>query len=427
MRGSKPGERRGGRQKGTPNKKTAYVRAVMAAHAANENVSPLDVMLAVMRDPHVALATRVKMALKALPRLHAKATPRPAGASWHGEEKPRQGGNNKGGKAGTNPAPESTLDANVGRRDQNLSASQSLNGNQNLMPLDFLLAVIKDAKTPAALQMKAATATLPYTHPKQSNRAKHPTIVPDRFGFAVDPALAKKLRNKVARLAQLRRRRNLPPAKRKAIRRLGHETDTLIAALQCADPFLYNDKHATEDRERLEWLWRKRRSRAKLSPIEDAAHAHIHARHTAYITGPEPRARVRLESLRQRHRLHRMANHPALSPWERGEMKYLATLYPRQLHKFDPDFLERESLFSMAVFDEDGYPCECRRALASPLHDLAMHQASGEFNDNPSRLDGGPLQDAGPVPDSGPLADDRPLQDSAPSQCNEHVHPEDPV
>ena len=70
MRGSRPRERRGGRKKGTPNKKTAYVRAVMAAHSANPNVCPMDVMLAVMRDPHVALDIRVRMALKALPHLH---------------------------------------------------------------------------------------------------------------------------------------------------------------------------------------------------------------------------------------------------------------------------------------------------------------------------------------------------------------------
>src|SRR5215831_2802542 len=72
MRGSRPGERRGGRKKGTPNKKTAYVRAVMAAHAASPKVTPIDVALAVMRDPHVALEMRVKTALKALPHLHLK-------------------------------------------------------------------------------------------------------------------------------------------------------------------------------------------------------------------------------------------------------------------------------------------------------------------------------------------------------------------
>ena len=35
----------------------------MAAYSANPNITPMDVMLAVMRDTHVALEMRVKMAL----------------------------------------------------------------------------------------------------------------------------------------------------------------------------------------------------------------------------------------------------------------------------------------------------------------------------------------------------------------------------
>ena len=84
MRGSRPGERRGGRQKGTPNRKTALTQAAIAARAANENLSPLDLMLAIMRDPHVALVTRVKMALRALPLLHTKLKAVPSGSSGLG-------------------------------------------------------------------------------------------------------------------------------------------------------------------------------------------------------------------------------------------------------------------------------------------------------------------------------------------------------
>jgi hypothetical protein len=72
MRGSRPGERRGGRKRERQTEKTAYARAVTATHSANPNVTPMDVLLAVMRDPHVPLEMRVKMALKALPRLHRK-------------------------------------------------------------------------------------------------------------------------------------------------------------------------------------------------------------------------------------------------------------------------------------------------------------------------------------------------------------------
>ena len=84
MRGSRPGERRGGRQKGTPNKKTALTQAAIAARAANENLSPLDLTLAIMRDPHVALVTRVKLALGALSLLHTKLKAVPSGSSGLG-------------------------------------------------------------------------------------------------------------------------------------------------------------------------------------------------------------------------------------------------------------------------------------------------------------------------------------------------------
>jgi hypothetical protein len=145
MRGSRPGERRGGRQKGTPNKKTAYVRGVMAAHAAQDNVSPLDLILAVMREPHVALRQSVKMALKALPHVHAKA-------------KAGQPDELSGDQAKQDNGSSSAAQMNA-----NTTAGEKL--NHELMPLGFLQSVIRDAKTPAALQIKVAQAILPYIRP----------------------------------------------------------------------------------------------------------------------------------------------------------------------------------------------------------------------------------------------------------------------
>ena len=71
-RGSKPGERRGGRQKGTPNKKTALINAAFAATASNPDISPLDFLLGVMRDPGVSPELRIKVAQAAAPFVHAK-------------------------------------------------------------------------------------------------------------------------------------------------------------------------------------------------------------------------------------------------------------------------------------------------------------------------------------------------------------------
>ena len=71
-RGSRPGERRGGRQRGTPNKKTVLKNAALAAAATNPDISPQDFLLGVMRDPKVSSDLRVRVALALARPTHAK-------------------------------------------------------------------------------------------------------------------------------------------------------------------------------------------------------------------------------------------------------------------------------------------------------------------------------------------------------------------
>jgi hypothetical protein len=71
-RGSRPGERRGGRQRGTPNKKTLLKDAIFLAAASEPDRSPLDFMLALMRDSQVPLHLRLDMAAAAAPLVHGR-------------------------------------------------------------------------------------------------------------------------------------------------------------------------------------------------------------------------------------------------------------------------------------------------------------------------------------------------------------------
>jgi hypothetical protein len=71
-RGSKPGERRGGRQRGTPNKNTALKNAVLCAAAGNPNASALDFMLGLMRDPNLPTDLRIEMATAVAPFVHSR-------------------------------------------------------------------------------------------------------------------------------------------------------------------------------------------------------------------------------------------------------------------------------------------------------------------------------------------------------------------
>ena len=55
-----------------PNKKTAHKNAALAAAAANPDISPLDFLLGIMRDPNVSSELRIKVAQAAAPFIHAK-------------------------------------------------------------------------------------------------------------------------------------------------------------------------------------------------------------------------------------------------------------------------------------------------------------------------------------------------------------------
>src|SRR5215470_15608713 len=74
-RGSRPGERRGGREKGTPYKRTAALRAALLAEFELSGGTPLDVMLTVMRNPALPLQLRFDAAKKAAPFCHPKLAP----------------------------------------------------------------------------------------------------------------------------------------------------------------------------------------------------------------------------------------------------------------------------------------------------------------------------------------------------------------
>ena len=66
--GSKPGERRGGRKNGTPNRASAARQAEVAA----SGITPLDYMLKVLRDENADPHQRFEAAKSAAPYVHPK-------------------------------------------------------------------------------------------------------------------------------------------------------------------------------------------------------------------------------------------------------------------------------------------------------------------------------------------------------------------
>ena len=66
--GSKPGERRGGRKKGTANKRTREI----ADKAVAEGITPLEYLLSVVRDEGEERAVRIDAAKAAAPFIHPR-------------------------------------------------------------------------------------------------------------------------------------------------------------------------------------------------------------------------------------------------------------------------------------------------------------------------------------------------------------------
>ncbi len=176
-RGSRPGERRGGRR-GTPNRKTILKNAVFCAAAQND-ASPLHFMLGLMRNSDAPTDLRIEMAVAAAPFVHA----RPQAAR----------------RIRTNPLDSSPIkcsaDISVPKIDGGLSApgelttpEQSVDGKDELSPLNFLLSVMKDPDAAPKQRIKAA---------KIAARYQHAPVLPDKmpstdeFGFTINRTLAK--------------------------------------------------------------------------------------------------------------------------------------------------------------------------------------------------------------------------------------------
>jgi hypothetical protein len=135
------------------------------------------------------------------------------------------------------------------------------------MPLKLLLEVLNSTKASAAIKVKVASATLPYTHPRRSKRNATPKNDADRLGFAVD---LKKLRNEITRLYTLKKRRNPRPQELKSVQRTSGKNPCETFDARVPLPVAYSAKLAARDKERMEYLSRKYRSRPKLTPNEDA-------------------------------------------------------------------------------------------------------------------------------------------------------------
>lgn len=335
-RGSRPGERRGGRKRGTPNKSTLWRDALVAELAKNPKVEPLELFLRLMRTPQLPLALRLEMARQALPYLHSKPqarrqTPPHSTTGTDGESRPRVKVRLKKDASldeegieldddwlgvGRNSVAKSAVDApnwieaaaraaglTAGNDDlPELPAATQIPGTPNgaaaaklerVGPITFLRALMRHPDTPMHLRLQVALILAPYLHarPLAAPPGEDTFEIEDECGFSVDPALAKSLYELQQALLTPQRwmKGQGSYAEQRAV--LMKKLAEQKKRLRCPEGYRWED--VDRDRHRLNELSQRRKD-GELAPQEKAEELHLNARVLAHENSAEHAERAQL-------------------------------------------------------------------------------------------------------------------------------------
>ena len=300
--GSKPGTKRGGRKRGTPNRRTILADRIFVAAAAHPVAGWQELLSVLMDDQALPADTRLVIAQKS-----------------------------RSAAARSNKARAKTTNAKSAATSSQKQAAVELN---SLFRLARNANLTEEERCKAAARM--ARVLLPATPTGDLSWSR---AVADEYGFVISPKIASEYRDAKlllqkledgngsirpgnvrqadkarARLAAIRRSLEPPPHSKYGMYRR-HRSDQPVAQ----DQFL-------QDQKRLFALAHKRRSKIGLAQEEVAEEAHRMARVDTLIYGAEVAARTRLADLERRARVA-AGNRQRLQPRAMKDLQLLRVLY----------------------------------------------------------------------------------------------------
>jgi hypothetical protein len=335
-RGSRPRERRGGRQRGTPNRRTVLAERILVVAAERPTASRQALLRRIALDREVPPDTRMAIAERLAP--------------------------GKGGRGGAR---------RTDRRVEEMSQAA-------------LFAIVQDADAAPKGRRKAAAKLATHLAPmKPAN--KRWRFDADDCGFAINAEIAKEYRELDFELRKFSGRPNRAfPTIAKMIRKLEAKRAEIVARLECPAPELYGAAQIWNDRLHLEDYACKREDGIALTAAEDADEAHRKARFDCYVEGPEQTARrhrMQLEMAEINFRKGRLFKDgiyaPPLSRKQRDDLSLLRVLYPPP-HGTTPEAETEEDRLRRKDFDEE-------RARGHPFHDEEP-AVDGNFYPRDSKL-----------------------------------------
>jgi hypothetical protein len=323
-RGSRPGERRGGRQRATPNRRTVLTNRILAGVADSPASTVNELVLVLAKDQGLPADIRMAVARKA--SLFGSSR------SMHSRSVAPNG---HGSKPETKTGPD---------RDKGGGAIAGKAG----LATDLLFAIAQDTAANAADRRKAASQIAEFFLPKEV-RGKKPRrgkFPPDECGFIVDPELARELRDSKFKLSCLKlAKKRTPYAVAQEARNLHARIEEIWRSLQCPCPSRYGKKQIKSDNERLKIFADRRAQRELFPPEEDLEEARRMARRDSYRKGPEVMARMRLAELSAKKRVAQTGG-PPITAAQETIFRFLALLYPSPPHPSPSQEMIEEHPFS---------------------------------------------------------------------------------
>jgi hypothetical protein len=328
LRGSRPGERRGGRKRDTPNRRTILRDRILSIGSDHPAASQRAFLLKLVKDPKLPADTRIAAAPKCFPpkRTRSSRTGRPRAL---------------GGSA---IAPEVFAGSAAGSKGSRVPAVVPAIRDWSPQALDALFGVVQDATASPKARRKAALKIAEFLLPKAAKKAK---VIPDEYGFVINPSLASAYREIQRELKALVNgpTRKIPAIAEK-IKKLEARSEAIERRFEVPCPTKYGEKEAARDRDRLMGLAELRGNGTALSEAQKAEEAHLRARLDVIHASPEAvgrRRRKALEDAERRFKHRRLSGElhaPPLSHKERNELKFLRPLYPEP--KPTPSQLDRD-------------------------------------------------------------------------------------
>jgi len=283
-RGSRPGERRGGRKRLVPNKRTVLTERILVVAAANPTASAGELFSLLADDK--ALPADIRLAIARKP------------------------------------------------------VAKTLGGCENL------LGVARELTAPPKVRRKAASEMAVIFLPKYPGRkrtARRTKFPADEYGFVIDPKIARELRDAKFRLVKPPpgKKADSYGFARKATK-LQERIIAIRNTLQCPCPSKYGIEDLRSDGARLRELKKRRATEPLLGLAEDEEEARIEARIDSYRYGPQVGAKARLIPLQRKQDAIDLGLAEPFTPKEQANFRLLSLLYgPLKL----PEHLQGDERF----------------------------------------------------------------------------------